>query len=154
MVSVRKLRTPIAIGLLLGLTLRSLIASGLMLIDEGGLAGFSLALCPAQNSAIDFDILHDRNAGGHHHGHEAHTGDADPGGAESDQPVHAESFDPGCLAWLGSGENVLGFASDLDIRAFACLRRVHAVGCSLHPVQIFLPGGPRGPPQQQATLLS
>lgn len=155
MLFVAKHRSQIIFVVLLGLTLRSLIASGLMLIEGGEFGGFSLAICPTQNRAIDFDILQDRGANGHHHHeHKSQSLDTDPSNSEPGSHVHAQSADPTCLIWLGSSGDFIRFASHLEIHIFGGPYLQSAVAYDLYTIQTFRFSGPRGPPQTSTSLFS
>lgn len=150
----RKTRSPIIIGVLVGLMLRSLIASGLMITGGDGLADFSLVICPTQNRSLNFEILRDGNVAHRHHGHGPHSGNLRSENSETDSNVHAESLDPACLAWVGSGDEALKFAPTNFPSS------IGRVGTPISPtqlpltIQIFDFSGPRGPPRTAKSLFS
>lgn len=149
MQAAKKLKAPIIIVILLGLTVRSFIASGLMLMDIGNSAGLSVALCPTQNRGIDFDILRDSNFVEHHHVHGNHSGDGESKDTGDDTHLHTEGVDPACLAWLSTGGDALQFLSNLDFSAAAFRDFLGDYKYPLLASQNFIFNGPRGPPSLQ-----
>ena len=97
----------IATVALVGLILRSLVAPGLMVVDDSdGFGGFSLVLCPGQNPGVNFALL----AGSenhHNHHHVAVSQDLSQLHSDLDQNVglHAESLDTGCALWAASANS-------------------------------------------------
>ena len=97
----KKNRAKIGIFLLAGILLRSLVASGLMLVASAD--GFSLILCPTQNPTLATGVLTDGGYNDHHHHHHAAaTTNSDELTTDDGATFNAESLDSTCTVWAGS----------------------------------------------------
>ncbi len=128
-------RTLIAILLVCGFAVRALVPAGYMLASPPQMFGFTLALCPLQNSNIDLSRLDSFNAAQHksHHGHHDDNGDHD---SDSSGRLAVTQL---CSWWQESAQplGALGSANANPLFAHETLK-------PLQQITSFAPQFPRG----------
>jgi len=154
MTAARISRSAIAFVALAGLILRSLVAPGLMVTSGSDFGDFSLVICPAQNRVINFEVLADHGVVHRHYGHGTHPDKLESSISETAANVHAESLDPACLVWLGSGADRLRVAAIFHPASTALVDASISRTRHLVTVQMFNFPDPRGPPRCANSLFS
>ena len=146
----RKLNSSILVAVLLGVVVRSLVASGLMVVTGDGLTDVSLVICPTQNPSLNVGIFSDS----HEHGHGAHLAQSDPENPEVISGLHAKVLDNTCFLWVSSSTDTAWHVSVASSNYFqhsnsALFYRKHFIN-----VPTYITGSPRGPPPQSKPFYS